>query len=363
VICPKYFCTGHVNLELVETAGCNIVNDDSNIWRRCSRQLRRLRHGIAWRIRYRYKPSARFLFARLCERKSYKWIPVRLNGVQARIVEGIAGHPHYRKPSAPEPLRKSDTISIVIPHYNQQVVLGETIDSVLAQTTRADEIIIVDDSSADRDATREVLAKYSGDGRFVCLYPDEKLFSGGARNYGADRATGDIIVFVDSDDILHPQRLEFIRRLFRERIDASFAITGTKSFTDRVPAPDTYGQADFERSIIEPAELLTGIASNFARTRVSWIDPSMGKVPWYAWGSYGIHRSFQPHSGAISVHRDSWPILRFSAPKTCVFSPYEDYEYSFLLQALTRGGYQIDLPLIFYRRGYTTHKPKDDGQP
>jgi glycosyltransferase involved in cell wall biosynthesis len=342
--------------------GCIVKNGEGSLVARCSRQIYRLKHGVAWRIQYRYKLSARFLFARLCDRKSYKWIPVRLNGVQKRIVEGIVSHPHYQKAYGSRRSKKADTISIVIPHYNQQVVLRETIDSVLAQTVQADEIIIVDDSSADRDSTREVLAKYSGDSRFVCHYPDEKLFSGGARNYGADRATGDIIVFVDSDDVLHPQRLEFIRMLFRERNDASFAITGTIAFTDRAPAPDNYDQRDFERSIIEPADILMGIVNNFACSRVSWIDPSTGSVPWYAWGSYGIHRVFQPHSGAISVHRDSWQMLRFAAPKTCVFSPYEDYEYCFLLQALTRGGYQIDLPLIFYRRGFTTHKPKDDGQ-
>lgn len=324
-------------------------------------QAKRIARGVCWRIRYRYKRSAKLLLIRACGRKGYRWIPVRLNKVQSSIIGAITSHPSYRL-SARSGNRGCDTLSVVIPHYNQQSVLAETIDSILRQTVMPIEVLVVDDSSADRSATRAVLDRYSSEPAVRAFFPDEKLYSGGARNFGADRAVGDAIVFVDSDDILHPQRLEFIRKLFRERDDATFAITGTIPFTDEVPEHRAYDDEDFHRSIIGPDALLNGIGDNFACSRLSWIDKATGKVPWYAWGSYGMHRAFQPHSGAIAVRRESWPLMRFTSPRTCVFSPYEDYEYCFLMQALTRGGYQIDLPLIFYRRGFTTHMPKEAGR-
>jgi glycosyltransferase involved in cell wall biosynthesis len=328
-------------------------------FRECSRQARRILNGVAWRVKFRYKPAAGLLFVRLCERKSYRWLPVRLNDVQSSVVHAIASHPAYSG-SLPSRSECCESVSVVIPHFNQQEFLPRTIESVLNQTEKPLEIIVVDDSSSDRVATRAVLDRYASEAVIQPHYPDRKLYCGGARNYGAGLAKGDIIAFVDSDDIMHPQRLEMLKILFREKPDATFAITGYLPFADSAPIPSAYGREDLIGSIIGPGEITRALGRSFARTKLSWVDKKQGKIPWYAWGGYGVNRNFPPHSGAIAARRDTWGIVPFNDPNSFVFCPYEDYEYCLFMQALTRGGYQIDLPLLFYRKGTTTNKPVEE---
>jgi GalNAc5-diNAcBac-PP-undecaprenol beta-1,3-glucosyltransferase len=93
--------------------------------------------------------------------------------------------------------------SIVIPTYNRAGFIGATIDSVLAQTYPHLEILVVDDGS--RDHTAEVVGHYT-DPR-VHYLPKENAERGAARNYGLARATGEYVIFLDSDDLFHPDHL------------------------------------------------------------------------------------------------------------------------------------------------------------
>lgn len=95
------------------------------------------------------------------------------------------------------------TVSIIIPTYNRANLISEAIDSVLAQTYRNFEIIVVDDGSTDN--TKEVLSKYNGQIKYI--YQDNK---GGAeaRNNGIKNAQGEYIAFLDSDDLWLPNKLE-----------------------------------------------------------------------------------------------------------------------------------------------------------
>jgi glycosyltransferase involved in cell wall biosynthesis len=100
-------------------------------------------------------------------------------------------------------------VSVIIPTYNRAHLIGETLDSVLAQTYQNWECIIVDDGS--KDNTDEVVGKYvKKDSRFKYYHrPEEHLPGGnGARNYGIIKSEGDFINFLDSDDYLHAFTLE-----------------------------------------------------------------------------------------------------------------------------------------------------------
>lgn len=91
------------------------------------------------------------------------------------------------------------TISVIIPTFNRAALLRETLDSVLAQTARpADEIIVIDDGSTDD--TRNVVAGYASGG--VAYVYQENAFLGAARNAGQAQATGEAVLFLDSDDRL-----------------------------------------------------------------------------------------------------------------------------------------------------------------
>jgi glycosyltransferase involved in cell wall biosynthesis len=93
-------------------------------------------------------------------------------------------------------------VSIIIPTYNRAHLIGETLDSVLAQTYTNWECIIVDDGSTDN--TDEVVEEYvKKDSRFKYYHrPDEHLPGGnGARNYGFKMSKGEYVNWLDSDDL------------------------------------------------------------------------------------------------------------------------------------------------------------------
>lgn len=94
-------------------------------------------------------------------------------------------------------------VSIIIPTYNRAHLLGETLDSVLAQTYQNWECLVVDDGSTD--ATEALVQTYiQKDSRFhYHKRPDSHLPGGnGARNYGFEVSQGEFLVFLDSDDLL-----------------------------------------------------------------------------------------------------------------------------------------------------------------
>lgn len=94
-------------------------------------------------------------------------------------------------------------ISIIIPTYNRAHLISETLDSVLAQTYKKWECIIVDDGS--KDNSEEVIEKYlKRDSRFQ--YYDRPLGrpkgANACRNYGVEVSKGEYVIFLDSDDVL-----------------------------------------------------------------------------------------------------------------------------------------------------------------
>lgn len=103
-------------------------------------------------------------------------------------------------------------VSVIIPAYNAQDMIGETLDSILAQTYRNLEIIVVDDGSTDR--TSQVVKGYGS----RVLYHYQKNSGGCAvpRNAGIERSSGDFLCFIDADDLMAPDRVA-LQVAFMER--------------------------------------------------------------------------------------------------------------------------------------------------
>lgn len=97
---------------------------------------------------------------------------------------------------------KPPTVSVVIPAYKAEQTIRRAIDSVLAQTVPAHEIIVVDDGSPDQQAA--VVESYGPPVRLI-RQPNGKTAK--ARNAGLDAATGEFIAFLDADDYWEPQKL------------------------------------------------------------------------------------------------------------------------------------------------------------
>lgn len=88
--------------------------------------------------------------------------------------------------------------SFIIPVYNSEHVIDKCIESVLTQTYRDFEIIIVDDGSTDESL--DVCRKFSGLDSRIHVYTQKNSGPGIARNYGISKSRGDFILFLDSDD-------------------------------------------------------------------------------------------------------------------------------------------------------------------
>ena len=99
-------------------------------------------------------------------------------------------------------------ISIIVPVYNALVTLERCVQSILSQTYRNLEVILVDDASTD--ASRELMMRLeqSDPERIMVICNDDNAGPGGARNIGLSYANGDYIGFVDSDDYIQSAMYE-----------------------------------------------------------------------------------------------------------------------------------------------------------
>lgn len=114
-------------------------------------------------------------------------------------------------------LIENPLVSIIIPTYNRAQLLGETLDCVLTQTYSNWECIVVDDGSFDE--TPMILKEYSNkDSRFRYVVKPDGIKKGASisRNLGLKLAKGEFIQFLDSDDILAPNKIEVQLDLLKE---------------------------------------------------------------------------------------------------------------------------------------------------
>ena len=96
-------------------------------------------------------------------------------------------------------------VSVVMPAYNVELYVEEAVRSILNQTFRDFEFIIVDDGSTDR--TPEILRTFT-DPRIRLLFNEKNEGNYPARNRGCRLARGKYIAVMDADDVALPERLE-----------------------------------------------------------------------------------------------------------------------------------------------------------
>ncbi|MGD1092115.1 MAG: glycosyltransferase family A protein [Bryobacteraceae bacterium] len=124
--------------------------------------------------------------------------------------------------------------SVIIPFHNRDRFFAECLDSVLAQTLLPSEIIVVDDGSLP--AQRRFLNSFLPKIKIVSLDPSQGPAV--ARNTGCDAAGGDVIAFLDDDDVWMPSKLESQVSYLQSHPDCAAVHTGVRAFysdgTERV---------------------------------------------------------------------------------------------------------------------------------
>lgn len=121
-------------------------------------------------------------------------------------------------------------VSVVIPCYNQAMFLRETVDSIISQTYKHYEIIIVNDGSPDD--TSEVANRIISENPACSITLIEQKNGGvaSARNHGIDASRGKYILVLDADDKIHPQMLAKTVELLSENAAISIAYTDYQHF-------------------------------------------------------------------------------------------------------------------------------------
>lgn len=136
----------------------------------------------------------------------------------------------------------SPSFSVVIPTYNRAPLLMRTLNSVFAQTYPATEVIVVDNASTDD--TVDVLEPLVRNGQIVFIRHSINRERAASRNTGMNRATGDYVTLLDSDDLMYPSALAtaaaYVRknlhvRLFHSRYELIDA-TGRRIHSYRYPS-------------------------------------------------------------------------------------------------------------------------------
>lgn len=122
---------------------------------------------------------------------------------------------------------KKPEVSVIIPVYNCERYIAEAVESVLAQSYRDYEIIVVDDGSTD--GTRRALEPYMGAIRYIY---QENRGEPAARNAGIRNAAGEFIAFLDADDLWLPDKLELQIGYFDSHRDYGLVYTDDKTFDD-----------------------------------------------------------------------------------------------------------------------------------
>ena len=144
-------------------------------------------------------------------------------------------------------------ISVLIPAYNSAATIGATLDSVLWQTLPADEILVMNDGSTDETAA--VLKPYEP--RVKALTQSNSGLSA-ARNALIARAQGDLIAFLDSDDIWHPRYLEMQRKLHEHCPNAAATFAAHANFSGSRTYTWDHARSDRQVSIeiLDPLSFL-----------------------------------------------------------------------------------------------------------
>ena len=125
-------------------------------------------------------------------------------------------------------------VSVVIPTFNRATLIGESIKSVIAQSYSNWELIIMDDGSNDN--TKAVVDSFD-DARIFYYWNPHSNALGAVRNLGIRKAEGQLIAFLDSDDLWRPDKLELQVKLLMQHKEAAFVISNGHEFGDDATTP------------------------------------------------------------------------------------------------------------------------------
>ncbi|PWJ43302.1 glycosyltransferase family 2 protein [Sediminitomix flava] len=172
-------------------------------------------------------------------------------------------------------------VSVIVPSFNRATLIGETLDSVLAQTYPHWECIIVDDGSTD--GSQEVVRSYIKKDKRFKFYERVREPKGASvcRNIGLENCKGDFCLFVDSDDLLKENCLEDRLAFFRENRSLDVVVSQGSIFYQNIG--DSQELCNKLSDTISPQKVIVDYLqrnANWQTTGPLWKTEFLGKVQW-----------------------------------------------------------------------------------
>lgn len=237
-------------------------------------------------------------------------------------------------------------ISVVVPAYNAESTVGQTLDAVLGQTVPPAEIVVVDDGS--KDQTRSVLEGYRD--RVRLLFQPNSGPSA-ARNLGVSESSGTWVAFCDADDVWHPEKLRAMEAVVADRADTDLVfhdfwtiINGSVDEPRATHAARTMFPLFQEFDISIPRILTSHRLVQTGAAEVSAVDTWYGSgFRWLMFGNFLMPSTVMIRRSAFEETGGFDPVFRYA----------EDTEF-FLRFAKSRSMLWVDYPLAGYRRAAGT---------
>lgn len=109
-----------------------------------------------------------------------------------------------------------EKISVIVPVYNRETVIADCVTSILNQTHKNFEILLINDGSSDN--SEKVISSIKNKDERILAYTKPNGGQSSARNYGLERITGEYVAFIDCDDTVEP---DFFKTLYQNAINCS----------------------------------------------------------------------------------------------------------------------------------------------
>jgi glycosyltransferase involved in cell wall biosynthesis len=218
--------------------------------------------------------------------------------------------PQTRPPFRMKPDYQPALVSVIVPTHNRAGLISRCLESVGSQSYRPIELLVVDDGSTD--STAEVVEDFSRrrrDESFVVRYiTQDNTGASAARNRGLIECNGEFIQFLDSDDVLHPRKLEIHVRAISAAPECDFVWSGYGEF--QIGVTDPYFN-DYD-----PAALVSG-STVIPKTEIFGITTD---VVWTGLYRRSICLTTGPWNETLTSWEDIEYIIRFtSLAPTCRF--------------------------------------------
>ncbi len=211
-----------------------------------------------------------------------------MNKIAAKIGERVSAAPR---------------VSVIMPIYNVASYIAETLDSVLAQTYKNYEIIVVNDGSTDTPELESALAPYLD---FIVYAEQENAGCAAARNTAIKLARGELLAFLDGDDIWFPAFLES-QTEFLDKNDLEMVYCDALLFGDPFFENRTFSQDAPSNGAVTPVSLITtecniinsgAVIRKYLIDKFGAYDSAVKRAQdfdlWFRLAKNGVRIGFQP---------------------------------------------------------------------